>query len=65
MSSSTGWNPSYCPNGGTCAQNCAYEGVNGSDNYKSIYGVIEINNGIRLNYKTGNTVGSRLYITES
>ena len=65
MSSATGWNPKYCQNGTECAKNCGYEGVNGAYEYKSIYGVLEVANGIRLNYKTGNNVGSRVYVTES
>jgi len=59
------WDPRYCPDALTCAINCGYDGVNGPKEYKQIYGVVPVTNGIRLTYVTYNqgrqNVGSRLY----
>lgn len=64
-----GWDPKYCPDPVTCAKNCGYEGVNGPENYKMPYGILEVEGGVRLNYvtktETGQNVGSRAYFLES
>lgn len=59
------WDPKYCPDPVTCAKNCGYEGVNGANSYKSAYGILEVDGGVRLNYVTGSNVGSRAYFLES
>ena len=46
------WDSRYCPDPKTCANNCGYEGVTGEAEYKNPYGVLTVNDGIRMNYVT-------------
>jgi len=57
------WDESLCPDGLTCAGACALEGMN-SQEYKGTYGVSTVSNGIRLKFKNGESIGSRLYMME-
>ncbi|OAV97568.1 hypothetical protein PTTG_06256 [Puccinia triticina 1-1 BBBD Race 1] len=57
------WDPKLCPTGEDCAKNCALDGAN----YKDTYGVVPIENGLKLTFITqgpyGKNFGSRLYFT--
>ncbi|KAG6860368.1 Exoglucanase, partial [Termitomyces sp. Mi166 len=58
------WNSSLCPDGATCAQNCALEGAD----YPGTYGVTTGGNALTLKYVTfasQKNVGSRLYLLNS
>lgn len=61
----TEWDTSACPDGETCAKNCAVEGIDTND-MRNIYGVSSDGEGLRLNFVTwgGSTpnVGSRMYM---
>jgi len=61
----TEWDKSFCPDGETCAKNCAIDGVDYND-MRGTYGVTEQDNGLRLNFVTqgqySKNVGSRLYM---
>jgi len=57
------WHSELCPNGRTCAENCAIEGMDGAE-YKGTYGVKTVPNGVQLQFKTGESIGSRLYMME-
>ncbi|RFU24712.1 hypothetical protein B7463_g11626, partial [Scytalidium lignicola] len=55
------WNQTLCPDGATCAQNCALDGAD----YSGTYGITTTNNALKLNFVThgANTnVGSRTYL---
>ncbi|KAG8924233.1 Exoglucanase 1 [Tulasnella sp. 419] len=52
------WDTSLCPDGKTCAQNCALDGAD----YSATYGITTSGNSLRLNFKTGSNVGSRVYL---
>ncbi|KAG8962772.1 Exoglucanase 1 [Tulasnella sp. 419] len=52
---------SICPDGVTCAQNCALEGAN----YSGTYGITTSGNSLTLKFKTGSNVGSRVYLMAS
>ena len=64
------WNTQFCPDGKTCAQNCALEGVDNGD-WTSPYGVHSDGNELKLNFVTqgqyGKNIGSRTFMlnTES
>lgn len=52
------WDASLCPDGDTCAKNCALEGAN----YSGTYGITTASNALTLKFKTGSNVGSRVYL---
>lgn len=58
------WDETLCPDPETCASECVLEGITG-EQYASTYGVKPVAGGVRLNFKTGNNIGSRLYIMDS
>jgi cellulose 1,4-beta-cellobiosidase len=53
------WNSNVCPNGKTCAANCAVDGI---DNYASNYGVSTAGDALSLRYLTKDNTGSRVYL---
>ena len=55
------WDTKICPDGATCAKNCALDGAD----YKGTYGVISSGSSLRLNFVTGGNVGSRVYLLDS
>lgn len=60
------WNTTACPDGVTCAQNCALDGAD----YSGTYGISTPNPGaIKLSFVTNNAngknVGSRLYLMDT
>lgn len=57
------WDASLCPDPQSCAKNCALEGVS-SDQYVSTYGIVSEQGGLRLKFKTGTNVGSRVYLLD-
>ncbi|RYC56722.1 hypothetical protein CHU98_g9484 [Xylaria longipes] len=56
------WNVTLCPDGRTCAENCAIEGVH----YKEAYGVTTSSDVLTMkyvtNYEFSSNVGSRLFL---
>ncbi|RMY64541.1 hypothetical protein D0864_12321 [Hortaea werneckii] len=52
------WDDSLCPDGETCAQNCAVDGAD----YSGTYGISSQNGALSLTLKTGSNVGSRVYL---
>ena len=61
----TNWNTNYCPDGPTCARNCALDGAD----YPNDYGITTNGNALRINFVTKNqfatNVGARLYLLDS
>jgi len=57
------WDSSICTNATECAENCAVEGVS-KTNYEGTYGIKETTNGVSLRFRTGDAVGSRVYVME-
>ena len=57
----TSWDSSACPNGATCAANCALEGAD----YSGTYGITTSGNALTLRLVTGTNVGSRVYLMEN
>ena len=61
----TTWDPTLCPDGKTCAQNCALDGAD----YQGTYGVHATGNSLKLGFVTHGpysiNVGSRLYLLDS
>ncbi|KAF8650610.1 hypothetical protein AX16_005164, partial [Volvariella volvacea WC 439] len=58
------WNTTLCPNGATCAQNCALDGAN----YQSTYGITTSGNALTLKFVTQGeqkNIGSRVYLMAS
>ncbi|PVF96188.1 hypothetical protein CPB86DRAFT_709574, partial [Serendipita vermifera] len=55
------WDTSLCPDGVTCAKNCALDGAN----YSGTYGITTSGNALTLKFKTGANVGSRVYLMEN
>lgn len=59
------FDPELCPDGLTCALNCAIDGID-QNGYNNVHGVSSTNSELRLNYVTesaqGTVVGSRLYL---
>ena len=55
------WDTSLCPDGVTCAQNCALDGAD----YQGTYGVTSSGSALKLNFVTHGNVGSRLYLLDS
>ncbi|KFA62033.1 hypothetical protein S40285_02112 [Stachybotrys chlorohalonatus IBT 40285] len=58
------WNPTYCPDGTTCAQNCCVDGAD----YSGSYGITTSGSSLDLkfvtNHANGRNVGSRVYLME-
>ena len=50
-----------CPDGTTCAANCALDGAD----YSGTYGITTSGNALTLKFKTGSNVGYRVYLMES
>ena len=59
------WDTSICPNGPTCAQNCALDGAD----YQGTYGVYSAGTSLQLKFVThgpySTNIGSRLYLLDS
>ena len=59
------WDTSLCPDGPTCAKNCALDGAD----YQGTYGVFSSGSSLRLNFVThgpySENIGSRLYLLDS
>ncbi|PVF94990.1 glycoside hydrolase [Serendipita vermifera] len=49
---------SLCPDGVTCAKNCALDGAD----YSGTYGITTSGSALTLKFKTGSNVGSRVYL---
>jgi cellulose 1,4-beta-cellobiosidase len=54
------WDKSLCPDGATCATNCALDGAD----YSGTYGIKTSGNALSLQFKTGSNVGSRVYLMD-
>ncbi|OAF99749.1 cellobiohydrolaseI [Paraphaeosphaeria sporulosa] len=58
------WNTTICPDGATCAENCALDGAL----YQGVYGVTVKNRNLTLQWKTyfgfAQNVGSRLFVLD-
>ncbi|KAJ7470179.1 Exoglucanase 1 [Mycena galericulata] len=52
------WNTQFCPDGKTCAANCALDGAD----YSGTYGISTSGNALTLKFVTGSNVGSRVYL---
>ncbi|KAJ7114331.1 family 7 putative glycoside hydrolase [Mycena epipterygia] len=52
------WDTEFCPDGKTCAQNCALDGAD----YSGTYGISTSGNALTLKFVTGSNVGSRVYL---
>ena len=52
------WDATLCPDGKTCADNCALEGVD----YADTYGITTSGDALTLNLVTGSNVGTRAYL---
>ncbi len=61
----TSWDTSLCPDGKTCAKNCALDGAD----YEGTYGVHASGNSLKLDFlikgQCAVNVGSRLYLLDS
>ena len=55
------WDATLCPDAETCSKNCVIEGIAEAD-YSETYGITTNGSQTRLNYVTGNSVGSRNYL---
>nr|CAA38274.1 cellulase [Phanerodontia chrysosporium] len=53
-----GWDPTLCPDGITCANYCALDGVS----YSSTYGITTSGSALRLQFVTGTNIGSRVFL---
>jgi len=58
---SDAWDATYCPDAETCNQNCELEGISAAD-YTATYGVSTAGDALTLDYVTGSSVGSRMYL---
>ncbi|KAM0707419.1 hypothetical protein Q7P35_004064 [Cladosporium inversicolor] len=54
------WDKTLCPDGVTCAANCALDGAD----YPGTYGIKASGNSLSLQLKTGSNVGSRVYLMD-
>ena len=54
------WDKTLCPDGVTCAANCALDGAD----YTGTYGIKTSGNSLSLQLKTGSNVGSRVYLMD-
>ncbi|KAJ7034505.1 glycoside hydrolase [Mycena alexandri] len=52
------WDTTFCPDGKTCAANCALDGAD----YSGTYGISTSGNALTLKFVTGANVGSRVYL---
>lgn len=56
------WSSSLCPDSETCIANCA---LDGAGSYEKVYGVTSDGNELTVKLKTGNNVGSRVYLMDA
>jgi cellulose 1,4-beta-cellobiosidase len=59
----TTWDMTACDTPQDCAKNCAVDGIPQAD-WQNTYGVKGDGDGLTLAYKTGNDIGSRMYLLE-
>ncbi|KIP07351.1 carbohydrate-binding module family 1 protein [Phlebiopsis gigantea 11061_1 CR5-6] len=52
------WDATLCPDGVTCAANCALDGAD----YSGTYGITSTGTSLKLDFVTGSNVGSRVYL---
>ena len=52
------WDATLCPDGATCAKNCALDGAD----YTGTYGITSSGSSLSLQFVTGSNVGSRVYL---
>lgn len=52
------WDASLCPDGATCAKNCALDGAD----YTGTYGITSSGSSLTLKFVTGSNIGSRVYL---
>ncbi|GJE92061.1 glycoside hydrolase family 7 protein [Phanerochaete sordida] len=52
------WDATLCPDGKTCAANCALDGAD----YTGTYGISASGSSLKLQFVTGSNVGSRVYL---
>lgn len=57
----TSWDTTLCPDGVTCAKNCALDGAD----YQGTYGISTSGSSLKLDFVTNSNVGSRLYLLDS
>ena len=55
------WDASLCPDGATCASNCAVDGAD----YSGTYGITTSGDALTLKFVTGKNVGSRVYLMDT
>jgi len=55
------WDATLCPDGKTCASNCALDGAD----YSGTYGITTSGDALTLKFVTGSNVGSRVYLMDS
>jgi cellulose 1,4-beta-cellobiosidase len=55
------WDSTLCPDGATCAKNCALDGAD----YQGTYGITSSGNSLTLKFVTGANIGSRVYLMEN
>jgi cellulose 1,4-beta-cellobiosidase len=55
------WDKTLCPDGATCAKNCALDGAD----YSGTYGITASGNALTLKFVTGSNVGSRVYLLDN
>ena len=55
------WDATLCPDGVTCAQNCALDGAD----YEGTYGITSTGDSLTLQFVTASNVGSRVYLLDS
>ncbi|KAI0339392.1 cellulase [Trametopsis cervina] len=55
------WDATLCPDGVTCAKNCAVDGAD----YSGTYGITTSGNALTIKFKTGSNVGSRVYLLQT
>ena len=52
------WDKTLCPDGATCAKNCAVDGAD----YAGTYGITSSGDALTLQFVTGANIGSRTYL---
>jgi cellulose 1,4-beta-cellobiosidase len=58
------WDATLCPDGVTCATNCALDGAD----YSGVYGITTSGSSLKMNFVTkgsGTNIGSRVYLMDS
>lgn len=55
------WDATLCPDGATCAKNCALDGAD----YAGTYGITTSADALTLKFVTGANIGSRVYLMAS